>query len=205
MSETESLEERPTPAVLQVLVENHRQFLAFLERRVGSRATAEDILQEAFVRGMSKLDTLRSDESALAWFYRLLRNAIIDQRRRSGVMERKLAAFEQELEPSQPGIDLQRAICRCVGELATSLKDEYAEALRAIEVDGVTVRDFAQRVNITPSNASVRVFRAREALRKQVVRSCGTCADHGCFDCTCTPTEGGTGAPRPAAKCGHSH
>lgn len=73
------LDERPAPAVVQVLVENHRQFLAFLERRVGSRAMAEDILQEAFVRSMGKLDTLRSDESAVAWFYRLLRNAIIDQ------------------------------------------------------------------------------------------------------------------------------
>ena len=197
MSETESprVEERPAPAVVQVLVENHRQFLAFLERRVGSRALAEDILQEAFVRGMSKLDTLRSDESAVAWFYRLLRNAIIDQRRRRGAVERKLSAFQQELElHAEPEAELQRAICRCVGELATTLKDEYADALRAIEVDGLTVKAFAERANITPSNAGVRIFRAREALRKQVVRSCGTCADHGCLSCTCAPRAGGCGA-----------
>ena len=25
----------------------------------------------------------------------------------------------------------------------------------------------------------------REALRKQVARSCGTCAEHSCLDCTC--------------------
>jgi len=30
-----------------------------------------------------------------------------------------------------------------------------------------------------------KLARAREALKKQVVRSCGTCADHGCLDCTC--------------------
>jgi RNA polymerase sigma-70 factor (ECF subfamily) len=39
-----------TPEVVAVLVENHRKFLAFLERRVGSRDIAEDILQDAFVR-----------------------------------------------------------------------------------------------------------------------------------------------------------
>jgi RNA polymerase sigma-70 factor (ECF subfamily) len=192
------LEERPTPDVVRVLVENHRQFLAFLERRVGSRATAEDILQDAFVRGMDKLGTLRSDESAVAWFYRLLRNAIIDHRRRSGAADRKLSAFEREIElHSQPDADLQQAICRCVGELATTLKDEYAQALQAIEVDGVAVKDFAERANITASNAGVRIFRAREALRKQVARSCGTCADHGCLNCTCAPKPGGCAAPEP--------
>ena len=37
------------------LVANHREFLAFVEKRVGDRALAEDILQDAFVRGVDKL------------------------------------------------------------------------------------------------------------------------------------------------------
>lgn len=188
-------EPRLTPDVVSVLVGNHRQFLAFLERRVGDRAIAEDILQEAFVRGMGKLDTLRSDESAVAWFYRLLRNAVVDHQRRRGASDRKLAALERELADVEvPGAELKGEICRCVGELAGTLKDEYREALQAVEVDGLPVKDFAERAGISTSNAGVRVFRAREALRKQVVRSCGTCADHGCVDCTCN-THG--------AGCGH--
>ena len=210
MSQSESpsapVDAPPPPAVLRVLVDNHRQFLAFLERRVGSRATAEDLLQEAFVRGLNKLDTLRSDESAVAWFYRLLRNAIIDHRRRGGAAERKLAAFGREVERhAEPDAELQQAICRCVGELASTLDDKYAEALRAIELEGVTVKDFAERAQITPGNAGVRIFRAREALRRQVLRSCGTCAEHGCYDCTCAPKAGGCGSSHPASGCGHSH
>ena len=38
---------------------------------------------------------------------------------------------------------------------------------------------------ISASNAGVRVFRAREALKKRLAESCGTCAEHGCRDCTC--------------------
>lgn len=207
MSDTQNppADERPTPAVIGVLVENHRQFLAFLERRVGDRATAEDILQDAFVRGMNKLETLRSDESAVAWFYRLLRNAIIDHRRRSGAAGRKHTAFQLQVETHpEPEPELQQAICHCVGELATTLKDEYADALRAIEIDGVPVKDFAQRANISASNAGVRIFRAREVLRQQVIRSCGTCADHGCLNCTCARTSGLCRANEPP-KCGHSH
>ena len=168
------------------LVANHRDFLGFLQSRVGSRALAEDILQDAFVRGIGKLESLRDDESAVAWFYRILRNAVVDQHRRHEVADRRLAALAAELEvTAEPDGELNQAVCQCVARLADNLKPEYAEALRRIEVDGMAVKDYAAEVGITSNNAAVRVFRAREALKKQVVRSCGTCAEHGCLDCTC--------------------
>ena len=176
-----------TPAAVTRLVANHREFLGFLQSRVGSRALAEDILQDAFVRGLGKLESLRDDESAVAWFYRILRNAVIDHHRRGEVANRRLAALAAELdETAEPDLEVRGAVCQCVARLADNLKPEYAEALRQIEVDGVAVKDYAVEAGITSNNAAVRVFRAREALKKQVVRSCGTCADHGCLDCTCS-------------------
>ena len=51
-----NLEAAPDPrASLATLVENHRVFLRFLERRVGSRETAEDLLQEAFGRAIDRV------------------------------------------------------------------------------------------------------------------------------------------------------
>jgi DNA-directed RNA polymerase specialized sigma24 family protein len=55
--------------VLETLVGNHQRFLAFLERRVGSRETAQDILQDGFGRALERADSLRTEESAVAWFY----------------------------------------------------------------------------------------------------------------------------------------
>jgi RNA polymerase sigma-70 factor (ECF subfamily) len=172
-------------AVLR-LVENHRELLRFVERRVGSRADAEDILQEAFVRGVGRAGELRDDESAVAWFYRTLRNAVIDHHRRRGAKDRALEAFARELTPeAEAAPAVKDAVCACVRGLADTLKPEYAGALRRIEVDGVSVRDYAAEVGIAPNNAAVRAHRAREALRKRVMESCGTCAEHGCVDCTC--------------------
>jgi RNA polymerase sigma-70 factor (ECF subfamily) len=76
-------------------------------------------------------------------------------------------------------------ICACVTRLATTLKPEYAEALHAVEVRGTPVKAFAEEKGLSANNAGVRVFRAREALKKRVMESCGTCAEHGCVDCTC--------------------
>ena len=176
----------PTPALVQRLVDNHRAFLGFLSARVGDRALAEDLLQEAFVRGLGKLDTVRSEDSVVAWFYQLLRNAVIDHHRRSASADRRLDRLAAELAARpEPDDEVVGVVCRCVQELADTLRPEYAQALRRIEVDGVAVKDFAAELGITAGNAGVRIFRARAALKRQVARSCGTCADHGCLDCTC--------------------
>jgi RNA polymerase sigma factor (sigma-70 family) len=191
-----------TPEVAAIFVAKHRDFLAFLERRVGSRAIAEDILQEAFVRGMGRVDG-SNEESVIAWFYRTLRNAAIDHHRRHKTAGKALEAFGAEAEDKvEPDAEMRSAVCQCVKGLADTLKPEYASALKRIEVDGVTVKDYAAEAGITAGNAAIRVFRAREALRKQVSRSCGTCAEHGCLDCTCASTAGGCG---PDDHGGHKH
>jgi RNA polymerase sigma factor (sigma-70 family) len=175
------------PATLTVLVENHRRFLDFLERRVGSRETAEDILQDAFVKSLDRAAELRDDETVIPWFYRVLRNAVIDHYRRGGAEARALTYVAGMADESAPAIDeeLHGAICACVAALVETLKPEYAAAIRRVDLDGVPVVQFARETGITPGNAGVRLHRAHAALRKQLALSCNTCADHGCVDCRC--------------------
>lgn len=184
--------------MVATLVANHREFLRYVERRTGDRALAEEIVQDAFVRSLDRGDEIT--DSVVGWFYRVLRNAVIDRHRRQAVASRRLDELAAEMESSSAGDEeLTRIACRCVGELAETLKPEYADALRRIEIDGMAVKDYADASGISASNAGVRIFRAREALRKQVARACGTCAEHGCLDCTCkrgTVEVQGRGVPR---------
>ena len=175
-------------APVETLLENHRVFLRYLERRVSDRALAEDILQDAFAKVVARSGQAPADESVIPWFYRTLRNAAIDQFRRRGAADRAYEAFARELETHEaPTAEMEAEICACVSRLAATLKPEYAEALEAIEVAGTPVKTFAKQKGLSSSNAGVRVFRAREALKKRVTESCGTCAEHGCLNCTCRP------------------
>lgn len=169
---------------LAVLLENHRSFLSYLTKRVGDRALAEDILQDAFVRNIGRFDDL-PEEAVVPWFYRTLRNAAIDHYRRQQTRTKALTQFAKEIEAERPQDELHTEICACVNRLAGTLKPDYAEALKVIDVEGTPVKAFAEQKGLTPGNAGVRVFRAREALRKLVVSSCGVCAEHGCMNCTC--------------------
>ena len=73
---------------IATLVESHRAFLCYLERRAGDGALAEDILQDAFAKVASRPDGMPNDEAIIPWFYGALRNAAIDQFRRRGAADR---------------------------------------------------------------------------------------------------------------------
>lgn len=175
----------PNVEVMQQLVANRPLFLRFLIGRLGDEALAQDILQEAFVKGLANPQSLPSDGAATAWFYRVLRNAVIDgaRRRKSASIRLTQLAAEMQAHDEQPERAAQ--VCPCVGRLAHTLKPEYAEAVQRIEVEGMSVKEFAVHAGISANNAAVRAFRAREALRAQVVSTCGACAASGCVDCTC--------------------
>lgn len=88
----------PPEGILKVLVGNHERFLAFLLPKVRQPADAEEILQSAFVRVSEKEGTIRDEESAVAWFYRLLRNALIDYYRRHDIEKRALDFMTEEAQ-----------------------------------------------------------------------------------------------------------
>src|SRR3954452_11944927 len=119
-----------SPEAIARLVGGHREFLAFLERRVESRAAAEDILQTAFARGLERGAGV-PDEKVVAWFYRVLRNAVIDHYRQRSTSARALESWGREFTDSQqPDAALRQEICACVTGLMADLKPEYRDALR---------------------------------------------------------------------------
>ena len=140
--------------VVRVLVENRARFLAFLQRRTGSREAAEEILQVAFVRSIEKGDSLREDESAVAWCLRLLRNALIDRHRRSGAEQRAMSRHAQNGEHETVEADdaeLTSEVCTCMHSLMPTLKPEYADVLCRIDLEGAPTDGVAKEIGISPT------------------------------------------------------
>jgi RNA polymerase sigma factor (sigma-70 family) len=172
--------------VVKTLVDSHGQFLRFLQSRLGSREAAEDVLQAAFVKTLERGEEIREQESATAWFYRVLRNAVVDHHRRHAVDAKAMktkAREAEEIDHHDP--ELERAVCQCLKGIIPTLKSEYADILLKVEMEGAAVTEVAKAENLTPNNAMVRLHRARKALQGRLVQTCGTCTEHGCLNCTC--------------------
>ena len=169
------------------LLNNRVRFLSFVQRQVRSKELAEDILQSALTRAMERGDQIRSGDASIAWFYRLLRNAITDHYRNEATTTRILEQWAKESPASQqPADPFQNGDCQCIGRLLATLKSDYQTAIQSVDIEELSLTEFADLNRISANNAAVRVHRARKALLKLVEETCGTCAEYRCENCDCT-------------------
>ena len=178
------------PDILSPLFERESEFHAFLQRRVPDDALAKDLLQQSFLRAVQQQHQVRNSDQIVSWFYRILRNAIVDYYRTRDSHNRKIEAFMHELIASEtdktPALDeLRPTVCACLEQLLPTLRPGYANLLDRIDLNGESVSSVAKDLGVTPNNLTVRLHRARQALRKSLEESCGICTKHGCLNCTC--------------------
>lgn len=170
---------------LQQILGNRQRFLNFVRSRIHDPSEAEEILQSAALKMISRASTLRDPQRAEAWVYRLLRNEIADYFRQLAVSSRRTAELPSEVPAAELPEYGGAKICSCAKQELQSLHSNYFDALHAIEMDGETIAAYAARKGTSVNSATVRLHRARKALRVRLESRCGACAGAGCFDCTC--------------------
>ena len=166
------------------LVSSRAKFLGYIKKRIADPDLAEDILQDCFLKAVRSAPDIADSEKLTRWFYRILSNAIIDAyRRKASELSRRMDFAADPEILSDP--NAEEEICECVNELIPTLKPEYAEVVKALDIQGEEAEDVSKRLGISRNNLKVRSHRARQALRKRLEETCRVCAEHHCVDCSC--------------------
>jgi RNA polymerase sigma factor (sigma-70 family) len=177
---------RPFDAAVEAtLTANHQDFLRFLTQRLGDADAAQDVLQQFYLRALSRASDLRRRESIVSWLYRLLNSTLVDYTRRDTTRRRQeaAAAREQALHRAEP--ELETTVCLCLYKLLPTLKPEYAEVLWRVDLLETPRQEVAHALGLTVNNITVRLHRARQAMKRALLLSCETCPEHGFLRCAC--------------------
>lgn len=177
-------------ASLEALARERQRALKYLVQRVGSRETAEEILHSAYLKAFQSLRFLRCEEHATAWFYRIVRSAAADHFRRLRREKGALESYRRETVGKAAREVIRGFRGRCVLAALDRLRPDYREALVRVAIEGLDPSDWATSLGITANNARVRTHRARRALRRELVRICGPCAERRCIECPCRGASG---------------
>ena len=148
--------------------EHHAQLRRLVARRVRDRDSVDDIVQDVYLKAHESMHQLRSAERSAAWLSRIAANRIIDHHRAQRPTEElpdDLAAPEAEDDPVV-------ALAPCLPGMIGRLSDRYRDAVQLSEIDGITLRDVAQRLGLSISGAKSRVQRGRAKLRHLVEQCC---------------------------------
>lgn len=146
---------------------------------LGNQEDADDVTQEVFIRAYARLGQLREQASLRSWLYRIATNLCMDHmRRRSRVkrifgMEISLGVSSSEdAAPHDVAQPMALAELEGVAErdhIALALKrmpDKYAVCLLLHSLQGLSYREIAEVVGITPGAAAVRLSRARDLFAR---------------------------------------
>jgi len=167
-------------ALVAALDADRRRYVDFLRRRVG--ADAEDLYQQCLLRAFEHVAALHDPTRAAPWFWRVLRNAVADHHGARVAADARAAAL-RAVEPEST--HESAAACACALGLLPKLPAAYGEILRRVDVDDERVGDVARDLGITADNASVRLHRARKALRERLAGCCRASSMRACFACDC--------------------
>lgn len=159
-----------------VIEQTRSEVLGFVRRRAGHLVSPEDVLQRAALRAWTHQTQLRDPRRARAWLFRIVRNVLVEELRR----------LTPAIEAAQDDVTAEAAeVCRCALALAKSLKPEYSAILERVIVDETPVSALAPELGLTPNAATVRLHRARVALRVLVNAHCETDSLRDSFSCVC--------------------
>lgn len=153
--------------------ELNTDLMRFIRRRVSSEANAEDILQDVFLKIHRNLDQLGDDERVAPWVYRIARNQITDHYRNRD----KDARLNEKVPIPEPHedqlvISANQAVGSWLRLSIDRLDEPYREAVRLVELEGVSQRQAADQLGLSVSGAKSRVQRGRAHLRKMLHRCC---------------------------------
>lgn len=170
------------------------EFHRFLTGRVGSATEAEDLLQQSLLKALQNRDTLRRGERAVAWFYRILRNAVVDHYRQRASERRRADRLWTEMhatgdDVARPPKEWDAAVCECFRGLLPTLRPRYAELIRRFDLNGESKEDVSGELKIKVATLDVALHRARNALRQRLEILCGSCSRESCLACCCQDTD----------------
>lgn len=164
----------PAPCDLRQIAAQIRPFVA---RRVPP-GEVDDVVQDILTRVHTRIDALDDDTRFVAWLHRVARNAIVDHHRRRDRREAKHEAFAAEWRDADAERDAAVAsLAGFVHAFVAMLPSPYREALQLTEIEGLTLREAAEREQVSLPGMKSRVQRGRRLLRELFEACCEIALD----------------------------
>jgi RNA polymerase sigma-70 factor (ECF subfamily) len=149
----------------------------FVRSKVNDQHEAEDIVQEVLLRLHRSAGQLRAQQQLGPWLFQVARNVIIDHYRARGRKPESISledeATDADLAAEEPSVGFTpRDATRCLTGFVEALPPPMADALRKVDLEGLTHSEVALQSGLSVPGVKSRVQRARSAVRDAVVRCC---------------------------------
>lgn len=154
------------------VLRHRNELLGAALRMTGSRAEAEDVLQEAVLRAWTFWERFQPGTNGRAWMHRILVNTFINgyrrrRREREILSELRQSTVVGEAHKSRriiPGEGLGDEVSAAL----STLPDEFRQVLMLVDLDERSYKDAAHTLGCPIGTVMSRLHRARRAMKQQL-------------------------------------
>jgi len=144
----------------------------FICQRIGHEDHCQDILQELYLKIFINQGKIAQAQNIRAYIFQMAHNALTDHHRHTARKNTISAAIIPEQGPLTEEPVQEYGLTGCLRSMIAALPEIYSQALMLTELDGLTQKQFAEKMGISLSGAKSRVQRAREKLKEEILKCC---------------------------------
>lgn len=174
------------PDAFRRIMQRHNQRLYRIARSVLRNGTeAEDAVQEAYVSAFTHLDSYRGESGLAAWLARITMNEALGRLRRQRLAgaytpleeigsNAEIIPFPLSAQADDPErMMAQRQLLSLVEKATDDLPESYRLVFVARVIEGMSIEETAELLDVKPETVKTRLHRARELVREQLNKQIG--------------------------------
>jgi RNA polymerase sigma-70 factor, ECF subfamily len=160
------------PAAFEVLVRRYtRRAVAIAHRLLGHREDAEDLVQEAFLQALRRIDQIEPGRSFGPWFFCLLTNRGLNARKARAVRRTEQLPEDGVTTITSPHAAAERAELRGrLREALDTLPERRRKIVELFEIEGFSSAEIAEIMGMTDGAVRWHMHQARRALRRALAQ-----------------------------------
>ena len=149
----------------------------YIQSKVGNTHDAEDILQEVFIKIYKNLDALHEKAALKSWIFTITKNSIIDfykKRKDVLVSNDNLSDIADEVHIEDVDIEenMNSEISECLKQMIFDIPEKYKAVYELYEKKNMKHKEIVEELDISLSTSKVRLMRAKELFKKNLVECC---------------------------------
>jgi RNA polymerase sigma factor (sigma-70 family) len=152
-----------TKAQFEVYKQYYKPMYNVCLRILGNEAEAEDVMQEAFLKAFTRLDTYEGKVSFGAWLKKIVVNRSLDQLKKRKV---KFEELNEKIPNEEPMPDFSEIQLEEVKKAVRQLPDGYRVVLSLYLLEGYDHEEIAQILGISNGSSRSQYLRAKLKLRE---------------------------------------
>ena len=155
-------------AAYDTLVARHmRSAFAIAYRVLGQREDAEDLVQDAFMVALEKIDTFRDGHRFAPWFFRILVNRGLNARKARSLRQMDALPTELSTREPTPHVEAERSQLRERIEAAVAVLPERQRTIvKLFELEGFSSPEIADMLELSDGTVRWHLHQARQTLRQ---------------------------------------